>query len=45
MRRIEELKPKIKWGDELEDALKTLQNELTGVIKMLISLYKTLRYW
>ncbi|GAB6944295.1 PaREP1 family protein [Vulcanisaeta sp. JCM 14467] len=28
VRRIEELKPKIKWGDELENALKVLREEL-----------------
>ncbi|MGC9180928.1 MAG: PaREP1 family protein, partial [Vulcanisaeta sp.] len=30
VRRIEELKPKLKWSDELENALRTLKEELEG---------------
>ena len=29
MRRIEELKPRVKWSNELEDALKALRDELS----------------
>ncbi len=30
IKRIEELKPRVKWSDELEDALKTLKEALGG---------------
>ena len=29
-RRIEELKPRIKWSDELENTLRALKEELEG---------------
>jgi hypothetical protein len=29
-RRVEELKPRVKWGDELENALKMVEEALSG---------------
>ena len=31
VRRVEELKPKVRWGDELENALKALREGLGRV--------------
>jgi hypothetical protein len=30
VRRVEELKPRVKWGDELENALKMVKEALSG---------------